>query len=143
MRGICLLLAAIVMIAATVFASVAVAGPFARNCNCPSPCVCTPCDGANCPANCAVASPAAAAPERADLLPWNCPNGKCPREEVSVTVNVPDRPADAPAPAVVSVPAEQAETPFPWPVLLIALVPVVLVASVIAFVVRMHAGSSS
>jgi hypothetical protein len=75
--------------------------------------------------------------DRPCLLPWNCPNGKChPKEEINVNVVAPGQPAGV-APVNVSVeqPAPP-DAPFPWGILLAVLVPVVIVASVIAFVIR-------
>ena len=85
------------------------------------------------PAGTAAASPAVSA-ERPCILPWNRPNGKCcPKEEVNVNVLAP-APKDLPP---VNVAVEPAPEPrFPYGVLVAVLIPVVLIASVIAFMVR-------
>lgn len=82
----------------------------------------------------------AAAAERRCILPWNCPNGQCrPHDEVNVNVVAPTPPLkiEGVPPVSVSIePAPAPATPFPYGILLAALLPVVIVASVIAFMVR-------
>ena len=93
------------------------------------------------PAGPTVLQPVAPGPaaERPYLLPWNCPNGKCrPHDQVDVNVVVPDRKTDAPlfiAPVVEPAPPPR----FPYGVLIAVLIPVILVSSAVAFVVRVSA----
>ena len=117
----------------------AVAGPFARC----QPCANTACSQPVAPTIVEPAAPTAAA-ERPCLVPWNCPNGKCPREQINVSVTAPvaevPKP-DTPIPPMVD--ATPAAPPFPWGLCLGIVIPVVLLASVLAFVFRMQASSTS
>jgi len=128
---------AFVLIAMLALIAIFTAGTFAA-----SRCPFAPAQNA-CLPSAPIAATIAAAPEgRPCLLPWNCPNGKCRPQDVNVTVVAPDRKTDvsiAPVPALI----EPAPERFPFGILLAVLMPVVLVASVIAFMIRMHPGSPS
>ena len=121
-------------------ASPSYAGLFNRTAVCPAPAIAAPAvmPIAAAEVNTALPAPEAAA-ERRCILPWNCPNGRCPHDEVNVSVVAPTPPLkiEGVPPVSVSIePAPAPATPFPYGILLAVLVPVVIVASVIAFMVR-------
>ncbi len=120
-------------------ASPSYAGLFNRTAVCPAPAIAAPAvmPIAAAEVNTALPAPEAAA-ERRCILPWNCPNGRCPHDEVNVSVVAPTPPLkiEGVPPVNVTVEPTPAPPPFPFGVLLAVLVPVVIVASVIAFMVR-------
>ena len=117
------------------------AGPFARGYVCgPSEVQCVnQLAPVQLPGGDGATQPAAGVPlrERA-VFAWNrpdCPNGHCrPHDEVVVNVIPPK--TETPCPPAYSA-AEPTPPPrFPYGVLLAVLIPVVLVASVVAFIIR-------
>ncbi len=119
-------------------ASPSYAGLFNRTAVCPAPAIAAPAvmPIAAAEVNTALPAPEAAA-ERRCILPWNCPNGRCPHDEVNVSVVAPTPPLKIEGVPPVNVTVEPTPaTPFPYGILLAALLPVVIVASVIAFMVR-------
>ncbi len=90
------------------------------------------------PAPIAAAQTVTAAVERPCILPWNCDKKCCPRETVSINVSPAPQP---PSVAPVNVSLEPAaRPPFPFGVLLAVLVPVILISSILAFVLRVQSG---
>jgi hypothetical protein len=68
------------------------------------------------------------------ILPWNCPGGRCPREEVNVTVDVPK--TDTSIASLSPCAEPPADRPFPFGLLLAVLIPVVILAAAAAFAIR-------
>jgi hypothetical protein len=88
----------------------------------------------------AVTTPAtpvtAAGAEKRCLLPWNCPNGHCkPDEQINVNVVAPPRIEGVP-PVNVSIEPAPLEPRFPFGLLFAVLIPVIVLASIAAFVIR-------
>jgi hypothetical protein len=113
-----------------IFAAAVHAGPLAHNC--PS----TPCTVAT--AVSPVSAEAGPSEARPTLVPWNreCPNGKCPKEQVTVNVT----PGTVTQPAAVAV--EPAEEPFPYGLMFGVLIVAAGLAGIVAFAFRIFSSPS-